>query len=270
MKQDQQRRPIKSSISMVKVAVCDEPIDAGFDGEAIWVSVRRVCEVLGLDEEPQRKKLRRKPWAVTSLKEATGPDGKKYRAFCISHKFLPMWLATIEPTRATSPSVERKLARFQIEAAQVLAAHFYGTPESGLTPELLALLRTVPELLREVRELREGRSPASVIDDPPIGKGAAQHRIMAPLHEIADLIAEATGCTDRKAINSLRTSEELALRNEIEFCFATDKNWDILPTSHLPEVEAAISRRLGVARLIAKIAAVHGFRQLRFDFGQVA
>jgi P22_AR N-terminal domain len=269
MSENEQKKPSKPDLSLVQVTVCDEPIDAGFDGCAVWVSVRRVCDVLAIDYAGQWRKLRGKLWATVAMKSTVAEDGKTRQVFCISHKSLPMWLATIEPTRSTAPDLAKKLARFQVEAAQVLAAHFFGTPAAGLSPELLELLRAVPGLLRQVRELTEARSPASLANDPPIGSGAAQVHITGRIYEIADLLAESIGCTKKKAVNSIRTSLEMALRNEIEFCFATNRNWEVLPTSHLQEVKAALDRMLGVARHVAKMSASDGFRQLKFPYPEV-
>jgi len=64
-----------------------------------WTVVKRACENVGLDEEPQRKKLRAAKWAVTSVMEATGPDGKTYKMFCLHVDSVPMWLATIQASR---------------------------------------------------------------------------------------------------------------------------------------------------------------------------
>jgi len=52
----------------------------------LWVSVRRVCEGLGLNYSRQWKKLKDKinyPWAVVALKETTAADGKNYETFVI-------------------------------------------------------------------------------------------------------------------------------------------------------------------------------------------
>lgn len=63
------------------------------DGDRVWVVLKRACEALGLDPEPQRKKLAEKAWAVTSFMEATGSDGKSYEMLCLDLDRLPMWLA---------------------------------------------------------------------------------------------------------------------------------------------------------------------------------
>jgi hypothetical protein len=64
------------------------------------VSVRRVCEALGIDPDSQRNKLKNCQWAVTAIITATARDGKNHETFCIDLESLPMWLAgirTIQP-----------------------------------------------------------------------------------------------------------------------------------------------------------------------------
>lgn len=41
--------------------------------------LRPMCEALGLDETPQRRKLSRQAWAVAVFRAATGKDGKHYK-----------------------------------------------------------------------------------------------------------------------------------------------------------------------------------------------
>src|SRR5262249_27729552 len=146
-----------------KVTVCGEELDACHDGEHIWVSVRRVCEVLDISSNMQVEKLKKKPWAVTMFNISTGPDGKNYETFCISHRSLPMWLATIEPSRSSSSTLQGKLVRFQNEAAEVLADHFLGKRGVDGARLLLPGMRTavvtiVPEMAAEWLKSRNERN----------------------------------------------------------------------------------------------------------------
>lgn len=82
-------------------------IEAVRDGEIVWVSVRRMCEALGLDYSGQHKKLtdaERAPWARTTIMTATGPDGKSYKSFCLDMECVPAWLASISRLRVNSAS----------------------------------------------------------------------------------------------------------------------------------------------------------------------
>jgi len=94
------------------------------DGQ-VFVSVKRICDALGLDMGGQLVKLKGKPWAVMEIISMTASDSKKYSTSCIALRSLPMWLATIEPTRV-AVEVRVKLERYQLECAEALANHFLG------------------------------------------------------------------------------------------------------------------------------------------------
>lgn len=123
-------RPAKSvrrgrAPQLVRVPFHDEQLEAVRDDGRVMVSIRRVCDVLGVRMTGQLAKLRVKPWAVVQMICTTGPDGKTYEAACIELDALPMWLATIEPGRV-KPELRDKLVVYQREAARVLRDHFFG------------------------------------------------------------------------------------------------------------------------------------------------
>lgn len=95
------------------------------DGPDLYVSVRRVCEALGVSNQGQHAKLTSTGWAT--IKEILTVDeaGRSYPQFMLHIKSLPMWLATISPTKVAK-AARSKLLAFQKEAADVLADHFLG------------------------------------------------------------------------------------------------------------------------------------------------
>lgn len=93
------------------------------DKDVIWISIRRLCENLGLDRATQVRKLNRKAWAVRGQKPLTGPDGKTYEVDVIDLTTLPGWLFTIDARRVKA-EVKDKLIRYQRECAKVLADYF--------------------------------------------------------------------------------------------------------------------------------------------------
>ena len=97
------------------------------DGE-VWVPIRPVCEALGLAWQPQLKKLRAKPWANTcdTFMVSEGDDQRR-RFSCVDLRSLPLWLATIEPSRV-KPEAREALVAYQREAAEVLFKHFLAAP----------------------------------------------------------------------------------------------------------------------------------------------
>ena len=108
---------------VIQVPFHGDVIEAVKDGDNVMVALRRPCESLGIDFSGQLQKLKRKKWATVEEISTVGIDGKTRQMTCLSLKSLPMWLATIDD-RKVKPEVRDKLARYQEEAATVLADHF--------------------------------------------------------------------------------------------------------------------------------------------------
>ena len=121
-----------------RVAVGDDFVEAlrADDGQVL-VSLRRVCEALGLDADTQRRKLAAKPWACTVIMTVHDTTGRAQPATLVALKSLPMWLANIDESRV-DPRVAFKLRQFQLEAHDVLAAHFAGMG-SGRRAEMISV-----------------------------------------------------------------------------------------------------------------------------------
>lgn len=92
------------------------------DGK-VGVSVKRVCESLGLNYETQFRKLKSTNWACIVIMTMHDTTGRQQNACVIPIDSLPMWMATISPSRV-SPEIAEKLLAFQTEARDVLANHF--------------------------------------------------------------------------------------------------------------------------------------------------
>lgn len=90
-----------------------------------WVVVKRVCEALGVSDIRQWRKLKENPAATTAMMAVVAEDGRNREMFCISVRSLPLWLATIHPSKV-SDATRAKLIAYQREAAEVLAEHFLG------------------------------------------------------------------------------------------------------------------------------------------------
>lgn len=88
------------------------------------VALKPICENIGIDFEPQRKRLLRQAWAVTSIMEATGSDGKTYQMFAVNRKTLVMWLATIDASRLKNETTKSMVVAYQRECAEALDAYF--------------------------------------------------------------------------------------------------------------------------------------------------
>jgi len=150
------------SSALVSVPFHGDTIEAIKDehGE-VWVSVRRVCDSLGIDESSQRQKLNSKKWATTVLITAVDARGSRRDTYVVHLDSLPMWLATIEASRVAEVA-RPKLEAYQIEAAKVLADVFLGrTPhvtfeeiddriDQRLNARLVPFITEVRESLQEI------------------------------------------------------------------------------------------------------------------------
>lgn len=113
-----------STVSLVSIG--DDTLQAIVDeAGTVHVVVARVCEALGIDVDSQRKRIQQSPWGMrkSSLRPIADSMGRERATLCIELDALPMWLATADASKA-SPAAHAKLVRFQIEARDVLAAHF--------------------------------------------------------------------------------------------------------------------------------------------------
>src|SRR5690606_12423802 len=108
----------------------------------VWVSIRRVCEALGMAPQVQLRKLQDKPWAVVTMMVMTGPDGKLYETSCLDLDSLPMWLATID-TRRVKGAAREKLVVYQKECARVLRAYFLGDDPDPVPPVAVSGTRVI-------------------------------------------------------------------------------------------------------------------------------
>jgi P22_AR N-terminal domain len=114
--------------AIVKVPFQGDDIDCARVGDVVRVSVRRLCDLLGLDRNAQQQRLRdedRCPWAVGCVTHLTAPgaDGKSYRQLFIDLDALPMFLATVDASRVAA-SVRAKLVAYQRECAKALRDYF--------------------------------------------------------------------------------------------------------------------------------------------------
>ena len=117
-----------------------------FRGEAIFaaklpsgnivVSIRHICESLGVDVAGQLRKLKDCDWATVDHLSMVDPAGRRRKTSVIDARKLPMWLGGIESKRV-APEVRQKLAAYQTEAAEVLARHFMpSVPAAPVLPVL--------------------------------------------------------------------------------------------------------------------------------------
>jgi hypothetical protein len=91
----------------------------------LFVSVRRICEHLGVTFSTQRTKLNKASWAQGGVFIMNTPDARGHAqdAMMLAIDCLPMWMATIQVGRV-SEHLRSKLEWYQNQAKDVLAAAF--------------------------------------------------------------------------------------------------------------------------------------------------
>ena len=228
--------------TMQRVNVCGADLEACNADGLVHVSVKRVCEALGIDDDAQRVKLQNQPWAATLMIKATAPDGKKYEAFCIELDSLPMWLATIHAGKV-KPEARARLVAFQCEAKRVLADHFFGRMRSADTSTLLALVTEQREqfamamavVQNELAIIRAEQS-RSQFNTGIIGYELAE-RYLARIRLIADCwVNQKRARNRRSAIAAIRQNLVAAIGYG-----GTGKRLAFMPTSLRGELDAALT-----------------------------
>lgn len=96
------------------------------EGET-FVPIKPICQALGIDIEPQRKKIAEdeKLHSVAVLNTATGADGKAYEMFCLPMKYVFGWLFTINP-KNVAPEAREAVKQYRNTCYDVLYEHFAG------------------------------------------------------------------------------------------------------------------------------------------------
>lgn len=90
------------------------------------VPIKPICEALGIEVEPQRRKLKEDEDldSVTTIKVATGADGKQYEMVCLPHQFVYGWLFTVNP-KNVKPEAKETVRKYRMECFWILYNHFH-------------------------------------------------------------------------------------------------------------------------------------------------
>jgi hypothetical protein len=97
------------------------------EGGDMFVSVRHVCEAIGLEFSTQRRKIMDNPVyeGVVVIMNTTGNDGKNYEMLCLALSMVAHWLSSIHPAKVAE-SIRPRLVVYQRECAKILYNHFMG------------------------------------------------------------------------------------------------------------------------------------------------
>lgn len=150
---------MSTNLTPVSVTPATPPIMAVEHEGKPWVSVKHVCEALGIDTESQRKKLKSKPWTCSVMITAQ-VSGQGRETYMIDRRTLTMWLATIDTNRV-SEAARPTLEAYQLEAADALDRYFH---EGGaINPN--ATTDQLDRLDREVQRRRESAELLTLLQD---------------------------------------------------------------------------------------------------------
>jgi|GEM_PF-1202085 len=109
--------------TLVEIPFHGTAIHAMNDEGKTLISLRHLCEGIGVDFAGQVTKLKRKSWACVVLNSTHDASGRLQEMTMIDRRTMTMWLATIEPSRV-KPEARVMLEAFQNEAADALDSYF--------------------------------------------------------------------------------------------------------------------------------------------------
>ena len=246
---------MESGSAISVIPFYDDSLQAIHQDGQVWVSVKRICEVLGIADQAQAAKLKTKEWATTTMIVAVAEDGRNRGLFCLDLDSLPMWLATIEASRV-KPETVPKLVRYQKECWTVLRNHFYGAPEPrnalqmlpahDLTPVVEQLVSTTTQLVTMVGSLM-ARMDVLVRQNTHITP--AEHRYLAAEVQNISRLEVAGGKWPARAngkkydaMRAARADVYRAMR-DVTSWGGKGKPWCNLPTGCLEDAKAALAGR---------------------------
>lgn len=115
--------PAQPTAELVTVPFDGNALQAVEQDGTIWVSVRRVCEAIGVAHQPQMLKLAERSWACVTQRVTRDTSGRTQQMTMVDLDTLGMWLATIDERRV-SEAARPKVVRYQAECKKAIAAHF--------------------------------------------------------------------------------------------------------------------------------------------------
>lgn len=155
------------------------------------VSVRRICENLGIHLQTQLEKLKKAAWASCTAIRTTAADGKDYHTTMVPLKAVPMWLAGISEDRVAS-HVREKLVRYQLEAADVLAAHFMPAVVAAQSADLDSL-DGLTVLASQLTTRLIAANQRAIAAETTVAEQSEVIAIASPKAEVFDAIVDSDG-----------------------------------------------------------------------------
>lgn len=229
------------------------------DGQ-VWVSLKRVCEALGLGYGSQTQTLKRQAWATVTNIVTVGEDGKHRAMMMLDLDTFPMWLGRIDSNKV-GEHARPKLVLYQRECARVLRERFFPRSEGNIL-QLEASLGQVQAQLMELHahyiqvqadndQLKAQVSDHLLYRGGLIGPFLAMQHITIPVREIARLACVAMHDSSTKHYKSVRMKVEQELRTSIGFACGPSQSWANLPNTMVSAARGKILRMHAQAKKAA-------------------
>jgi hypothetical protein len=179
------------AVEIVEVPFYDDVIEAVRDMRTgiDYVSIRRICENLGIDFGNQLKKLKDYHWATVVNITTVAQDDKQRELALLPMDQVPAWMTHINPEKiGAGPELVEKLKRYQLKTVEVLSSYFLGPqvaqdPIVALAQSVIATRQAQLALEGEVSGLKTGQRALK------IRQNSAQLRIAKVEQQVEDLNA---------------------------------------------------------------------------------
>ena len=121
------------------------------------VPIKPICEAIGVDSEPQRKKILEHHIlsATASYKEVVAKDGKQREMLCLPLQYVFGWLFTINPSNVSADAREAVI-RYQEECYQALYEYF-AEPQTFLRQKQEVMEQKVTEYQECQRRFKDAK-----------------------------------------------------------------------------------------------------------------
>jgi hypothetical protein len=134
-----------SMFDLVEIPFYGDSIEAARNTQdgSFYVSIRRVCDNLGIGFSAQLEKLKGYHWATVALIDMVAQDEKRRELAVLPLAQVPGWLTHINPDKVGGgDELVEKLKRYQVEAVDVLYRHFIAAQSAPQDP-IVALSQSV-------------------------------------------------------------------------------------------------------------------------------
>jgi hypothetical protein len=139
----------------MELTINEVEINFAKDGEMIFVPIKPICEVLGIDHSSQVATLKNHPilGSVVVENTTTGSDGKRYQMLTLPLKYFFGWLFCID-ARKVKPEAAEMVIKYQEQVYNIIYDKFFLEPVQQ-KKKLIMILEQENKLLGLENERKE-------------------------------------------------------------------------------------------------------------------